>query len=59
MMYENPKYNWETPFSVVAADLANQLGGDVNQFEAALRLVENGGTYSDWHKDIYGYRPRW
>lgn len=59
MMYENPKYNWETPFSVVAADLANQLGGDANQFEAALRLVENGGTYSDWHKDIYGYRPRW
>ncbi len=59
MMYANPKYNWETPFSVVAADLANQLGGDANQFEAALRLVENGGTYSDWHKDIYGYRPRW
>ena len=25
----------------------------------AQKLAECKSTYSDWHKDLYGYRPRW
>lgn len=59
MMCNNPNYSYETPLSEVAKDLAEQLNGDAEQFEAALVLVENASTYSDWYKDVYGYRPRY
>lgn len=59
LYYENPNYTWETPFSEIARDLAEQLNGDAEQFESALKLVENAGTYSDWYKDVWGHRPRY
>lgn len=59
LMYESRKYTWETPLREIAEDLAKELSGDVDTFEAALRLVECGGTYSDWYKDVYGHRPRY
>lgn len=59
LMYEDPKYTWQTPIAEIAKDLADKLNGDAKTFESALRLVENGGTYSDWYKDIYGHRPRY
>ena len=59
LMYENRKYTWETPLREVAEALAEELSGDVDKFESAMRLVECGSTYSDWYKDVYGHRPRY
>lgn len=59
ILWDNPKYSWQTPLKELAEDLAGELNGDADKFESALKLIDCASTYSDWYKDVYGHRPRY
>lgn len=37
---------------------SEKFGASPEHLRAAMDYAEAKGTYSDWHKDLYGFRPR-
>ena len=40
------------------SEIAKKYQKSEDEINAAIKLSSDFGTYSDWHKDLYGYRPR-
>lgn len=54
---EEDRYFAENEPKLQAYFLEHFAGKTSEQIRADEELYENWGFYSDWHKDVYGYRP--
>lgn len=50
--------NWEKNAEECLPSVALNLGMELADAKKYLGLSEDSQFYSDWHKDLYGYRPR-
>lgn len=57
-MFRTSGLGWEENAEKALPVVASKLGLTLDNAKKYLALSEDSQMYSDWHKDLYGYRPR-
>ena len=58
-MVHEEHVSFQTPYEEIAERFHKRLGITKEKAMACFKLVEDCGFYSDWHKDVWGHRPRY